>query len=352
MLFNSGIKAIAIAISFCSFQFEALSSEIGWTTEIISEPQSIATWHDKIIMASRGQIVCIESNNGDILWKTRDLCSWLSLANDNEIVIASTLCGAMYWINPANGNIEKELDIGAQISESLIYGDKIFSKCNDGYLYCINKNSQEIMWKTKVGKSYAKNMIVDKDIIMLCTYDDKKYFHSFVISIQTGDVIWKNNINYRARPVVSNEIILVEDASNKKCILVVARKDGSVIKRLKTTDKIINMVINRSKIFCITESSILEITDNLSLEEKYKIRNQAKGSKSLEYISDKIFIVGFDEKIVLYDLSNNRHKEIRVPFEYAKDQNYEAKYMLVGETLITYYKNKIAKIASVRDDGK
>jgi outer membrane protein assembly factor BamB len=148
-------------------------------------------------------VYCLNAETGLLNWKVKTGAEVLgSPTIEDDIVYIGGSDRKFRAINLETGDINWQFDgiEGFIESKPLVYEDKIIFGAWDSYLYCLNKNNGELIWKWKgdiEGMLYspaAYNPVASDDIVFVVAPDRKLT----AVNANTGEQLWRTG-NYQVR---------------------------------------------------------------------------------------------------------------------------------------------------------
>ena len=182
---------------------QALSAKTGkekWTYQTLGGVFSSPAGHkNNVILGSGdGSIYCFKSETGDVLWTTKTGHSVLGspLVNKGKVYVGGS-DGKFRKLDANNGKIIWEFDAlkGPVVSTPLLYKDLIIFGAWDTFLYALNKDTGNLVWKWTNGSAnrmYSPAMVIPvahNDVIYIVAPD--RYLSA--IDYHTGKTLWRSN---------------------------------------------------------------------------------------------------------------------------------------------------------------
>jgi len=160
-------------------------------------------------------LYCLDVNDGDVVWKykTGHVIRSTPAVSDGKVYISS-FDSYLYCLNANNGNfiwkskvaIYKSSDwkkhIGISDSSPAISNGKVYIGSSDSYIYCLNADNGNILWKYKTGGAIYSTPSISDEKIYISSFDSYLY----CLNADNGSVIWKyktEGMGYSS-PAVSN----------------------------------------------------------------------------------------------------------------------------------------------------
>ena len=254
-LFEDGTIYIS-TIAGRIFAISLAQKRIKWQSDIGSPVVSSPLVHNKMLIVatydtwnkdttSRGKnfVFGIDIDDGKRRWCCEisgNIFSSPCIIDNTSIVIGSTR-SSIYTIDVYNGNIKWIFDTDGAVWSSPSYnGREIFIGCDDGFLYCLDKDGR-LCWKTNLSGK------VRSSTPCLSTYDDGQNSSLFVgtysggmfcLNQSTGIIKWRKSI---LRPVMAspatirNQVFFAASDNSIYCFQI---DDGSKIWSFESAERI------------------------------------------------------------------------------------------------------------------
>lgn len=155
-----------------------------------------------IIGTSDGQLCGLSLRDGKQMWSVasqRIFAGTATVEGDNIYVASST---EFMKIKARDGKVQWRVALPGSYSQGApaIEGDKILFGVWDTNLYCLNKNSGELLWKWNNG---TKNELFSPGNVKVATTDKAVFVvapdrYMTAIDIETGKTLWRDN-SYKVR---------------------------------------------------------------------------------------------------------------------------------------------------------
>ena len=161
---------------------------------------SIKKVKDRLYVTTENNaLYCINSNNGDIIWKFSKDYNMLSIRG-----VSSVLDKDGIYLGFNDGTISKLSENGDQIWEAEMgkgtlfvdvdaepknSGDKIFAAAVNGYIEALDKNSGDVIWKRKI--SGYSNIAIGEFVLFIADNGG----NILAIDLSSGEVLWKKKIS-------------------------------------------------------------------------------------------------------------------------------------------------------------
>lgn len=174
---------------------------------------------NKIYIGSKdGHLYAIDEADGKILWKfkTTGIVRSTPAVKDGVVYVGSTegilhavrtQDGKEIWQFKIAGNAMKNEDFGfdrrAIISSPVIAGNKILVGGRDGFLYAVNKENGQELWRVDHQVSWVISSVAVKDTIVVTGTSDGRFVQA--VSLNSGKEIWK----YRTKNIVWSSPLIV-----------------------------------------------------------------------------------------------------------------------------------------------
>jgi outer membrane protein assembly factor BamB len=238
------------------YALNIVSGEILWSTEITPHPglsgvtSSPTLIRDKIYVGSfnfsggPGQLYCIDEDNGEVLWKS-PISSSIYFSSpsvtENRVYVgtmglynSSTLqwkepyglfcfdatSGQELWYFPVNGSVG---------SSPTIVGDTVVFTSKDGYIYCLNAENGELVWKKNIGSSVS-SPAVRQDKIYVGTGEMNGPGNFLCLDIN-GNILWEYVPNgaVQSSPALTGDYVYFATNVQNGTVYCLNRNSGELV---------------------------------------------------------------------------------------------------------------------------
>ncbi|PKP57657.1 MAG: hypothetical protein CVT88_08575 [Candidatus Altiarchaeales archaeon HGW-Altiarchaeales-1] len=110
--------------------------------------------------------------------------------------------------NPENLKLKWKFKTGSYVRSSpTISGNFVYVGSWDGYVYCLNKNTGELIWKFETGSGVWSSPAISGNFVYVGSYDSYVY----CLNKNTGKLLWKFQTgNYvSSSPAISGNFVYV-----------------------------------------------------------------------------------------------------------------------------------------------
>ncbi|MCX7834330.1 MAG: PQQ-binding-like beta-propeller repeat protein [Ignavibacteria bacterium] len=245
-------------------RYNLIEGKYKWQRQIPRCETLMIAESDYIIIATvNGDLLKINSENGDMIWnaKTQNSSEIFSAFYSSPALLKGSIFigndnGNIYKIDVNTGKIVKKLELESMINSDIsIYNDKIFfsannnnfyccnetlsiiwernlnsktinSNCFDidklyiaainGYIYCLNQSNGNEIWKYKTGGTITGSPIIHNEKIFIGSFDKNIY----CLNKNNGNLLWKYQLDGRIRGglvIWKNYLIVTSDDKNIYC---------------------------------------------------------------------------------------------------------------------------------------
>lgn len=173
---------------------------------------AVACSSNKVVFGTtEGWLYCLDVRNGKVNWKTNLGSSCVSVPTIDKNIVFIGSNGRLSAINLDNGKkVWDYMTSGFIESKPSIYNNYLIFGAWDTYLYCLDKNSGELIWKWSNGKS---NILLSPAVCYPVITKNKVFIVApdrvlSAIDLKTGNTIFRTKQNY-----VRESIGISEDSS-------------------------------------------------------------------------------------------------------------------------------------------
>ncbi len=203
-----------------SYEFE--TSEGLYGNAIYSNP----TIKDNILFGSswNGKIFSFDLNDKEMRWQ-RDI-GWSSISSPtvyfNNVIVGSS--EGIYVLNKKNGEIILHNDIGYISGRPTISDDIIFCTSTDGFIYALNLENGNIVWKYQTDGDIYSSPVVDGNIVYFGSSDKKIY----ALNKNNGEKIWsfKTEGPITSSPIIHKDLVIFGSWDNN--LYAISKKDNDL----------------------------------------------------------------------------------------------------------------------------
>lgn len=178
--------------------------------------QMIAKFPPHIVGTNR--IVCKETSSGETLWDFYIGPTFSEPLLNEDCVYVGTSDGVFFclnvksakgvdiWGSPPRERVTWQFKLGGAANSSpTVWEDKVCVGANDGVIYCLNKETGDLVWRREVEpkESRAFKFFSTPRIVDGCLYIGAANKHLYCLDVRTGELIWDYRANdwIRTRPV-------------------------------------------------------------------------------------------------------------------------------------------------------
>jgi outer membrane protein assembly factor BamB len=224
------------------------ASPEAWTTawtnddvyleQVAVQNNVLATFEDKLYASLGRELVALNIENGNIIWRKQDFDNWLDgpIYVDDKVFVKTG--NVLYAINPTNGNTiwNKTFEVGSQFGITDIAGGygKIFLS-SGSWLYSVDVSDGRMLWKVDLQKEItACPLVANNKIVVGC---EQKFF---ALDTTSGAQLWSFRfsdyfIEVSCAPVVSSGSVFFGAGGT---LYALNENDGSLIWKFNTGDSI------------------------------------------------------------------------------------------------------------------
>ncbi len=193
------LKDNSIAIELVKNEESALVWKFNLGFEVVDSSPVVSG--GKVYIGSYDHhLYCLDVNNGDVVfkYKTGHVIRSTPAVSDEKVYISS-FDSYLYCLNANNGNFiwktkiapykssDWNKDIGISDSSPKVSNGKVYIGSLDSYLYCLNANNGNILWKFKTGGEIHSTLAVSDEKVYISSFDSYLY----CLNADNGSVIWK-----------------------------------------------------------------------------------------------------------------------------------------------------------------
>lgn len=193
---------------------DTITGELMWTYGVEDERLGSlypVIYNNKIYVGSfmgGNSVCCLDINKHCILWKfhTKDETSSLALF-DSKVYFASWYY--IYCLNADSGNLVWKYKFNRygylSACPPVVTGGRVYMGADDNYIYCFNAYSGKLIWKYKTDASIRTSPAVTNSKIYITSGDG----YIYCLNAKTGKLIWKYKIGSASSPVISIDKVYV-----------------------------------------------------------------------------------------------------------------------------------------------
>lgn len=179
----------------------------------------------------------------------------------------------------------------------LVIADELIYLCDrKGYLYAVNSQTGNEIWKIQIDNAILDNLIFHNNIIYISSSNGGLY----AINIKTQQIEWKSSVNfiYNSSPVVLDNLLLVNSQDGN--LYAINIKTGQPNWKFKTTE---NMAftppaLNDSIVYVGSQDENLYAIDARTGQEKWKCEVGELGLSSIPVVADNVVYIGIKNSIL------------------------------------------------------
>ncbi|MFH2137116.1 MAG: PQQ-binding-like beta-propeller repeat protein [Candidatus Omnitrophota bacterium] len=206
--------------------------------KIVSSP---VVFNNKVYIGNRdGKVYAIDKTNGKVVWEfnARDwVDSTCSVTED--AVYFSCRGGALYSLNPENGElIWKYGTYGTDSASPLVIDGKVF--CGSGFenkfVYSLDAKLGVLMWKTDTQQMVYSSPAISGSKLYVGSDDGYVY----CLDKNSGSIKWKYNTGggiYYASPAVANGRVYIAPGNFNWSVFALDAQSGNLIWKYEVEDK-------------------------------------------------------------------------------------------------------------------
>lgn len=184
------------------------------------------------------------------------------------------------------------------LKSPLVIADKIIYLCNKkGYLYAINSQIGEEIWRVKLDDTILDNLILHDKII----YVSGKNGYIYAINIETKSIKWKSTINSvkQSNPLVCNDLLLANSVDGH--LYALDLEDGQKEWSFKTTKgmPITPPAYSNGVVYIGSEDGNIYAVDMNTGKEKWKFEvGKLRRLFSVPTVVNNVVYVGVNNSII------------------------------------------------------
>ena len=285
--------------TFLLFLFLAQASDYKWDLELGTDiTGGIVIDNNYAYVTSRNTLTRINLIEQKTDWETQTVQTTLEPIRYGGMIIVPVMEGKVYQVNIANNRVIKEIEMGHEITANpLLVDTKIYVPTKEN-LICIDANSGNILWSTKINTitsvkpiNTASNIILlgnDGRIIAISKSDGRIIFND----LKYTDSFWSSSGEVKNGQIViggeKGKIYIVSENNPKITYLNTFTVDGTPLSSTPS-------YLNNNVIYTTKGGNICEITPN---GEHVWCLNLGVASTSKTIITEKwIYVVTNDGNV-------------------------------------------------------
>ena len=293
--------------TFLLFLFLAQASDYKWDLELGTDiTGGIVIDNNYAYVTSRNTLTRINLIEQKTDWETQTVQTTLEPIRYGGMIIVPVMEGKVYQVNIANNRVIKEIEMGHEITANpLLVDTKIYVPTKEN-LICIDANSGNILWSTKINTitsvkpiNTASNIILlgnDGRIIAISKSDGRIIFND----LKYTDSFWSSSGEVKNGQIViggeKGKIYIVSENNPKITYLNTFTVDGTPLSSTPS-------YLNNNVIYTTKGGNICEITPN---GEHVWCLNLGVASTSKTIITEKwIYVVTNDGNVYGIDHEGN-----------------------------------------------
>lgn len=198
-----------------------------------------------------------------------------------------------------------QIDLNPEIISSstglkcpLVIADKIIYLCNKkGYLYAINSQIGEEIWRIKLDDTILDNLILHNKTI----YVSGNNGYIYAINTETKSIKWKSTINFikQSNPVIYSDLLLGNSADGN--LYALDLEDGQTKWRFKTTRDmpVTPPALSNGVVYIGSENGNIYAVDMNTGEEKWKFEvGKLRWLFSVPTVIDNVVYIGINNSMI------------------------------------------------------
>tara|TARA_B100001250_G_scaffold375984_1_gene363954 strand:- start:804 stop:2153 length:1350 start_codon:yes stop_codon:yes gene_type:complete len=276
-------------------------------------------YKDNIYVADNiGFIYSINLNDGQILWirnyeigtksNIKVFSNKIFLINeDNKILCLNIDDGSLIWSVLSKKSFIKTENL---LSLALTNDGNLLAITSAADIYKIRVDTGDILWSRNTADSLyadATDFFISSEIVI---NDDKVIFSSgnntFLLKLENGETLWKQEVSSVAAPIVSGENIFI--LSDNGYLVIIEKDTGEIIsssnilkilKRKKQKTKITGFIMGSNKIYSITLNGFLISSSAISGKAEFYKKIGGSNISPLAINNGKLYILTDKSKILV-----------------------------------------------------
>ena len=205
--------------------------------DIISEKEIESQCDNEMLIFEDGVVILAESGlllkfskSGERLWsRETGILSICHPASDGENIIFGNIKGELISVKNKDGRINFRKDIGSGFESGVsVMEGHAYAGDNEGFFYCVNIDSGELIWKINSGAPIKSPAPLDEQNAYIVNLAGR----IIAAGRLTGEVIWDKKPGglFNAAPIVFKDRILVPDL--EKRVIIMDKKDGRITSQI------------------------------------------------------------------------------------------------------------------------
>ena len=209
------------------------SKSINFRYSLISNNNTI------FIADNLGSILAYDIIKNKVLWRNELGVPFLSnLSMFKNYIFVTNSNGKLFSFDALNGKQNWSYDTGTTNIKSpdsfkiVIFEDKLVFSNDFGFIFCLDLNKNLLLWTINIANlsknsenrlfSYS-NLILENNYLYLSS----SYRSFFKINIETGNIIWENNLDTDHLAIISPDTISVMDKDG--FFVILDKKNGKTV---------------------------------------------------------------------------------------------------------------------------
>ncbi|MBI3189021.1 MAG: PQQ-like beta-propeller repeat protein [Ignavibacteriales bacterium] len=227
--------------------YDLASGKILWKATIGGVETSPLLINDKLYVATlKGLVYCFDKKTGTMEWKfllplfERTAFIHSSPASDGNVLVFGCDDGSVFCINRQDGKLKWRTETGKSIFASpSINNGKLFFGSQDEHFYALNLSDGTIAWKQNLGSKIFSSQAVDEKNVYVGTSGGEIYCLEKI----SGKILWtqKTQSAVSCAPFVSGDVVFV--GSLDKHLYALDAKDGTVLWNYEAEARIKSMPV-------------------------------------------------------------------------------------------------------------
>ncbi|NIO23141.1 MAG: PQQ-binding-like beta-propeller repeat protein [Candidatus Aenigmarchaeota archaeon] len=196
---------------------------------------------------------------------------------------------------------------GGSITQSLLHGDVLYFSAADSFVYALNADTGEELWRFKGGDIFMCTLEMHKGKLYTGSYDG--YF--YCLDKGNGEVVWKFRAGGKvgSGPAFADNIVYF--CSKDHYVYALNSETGKEVWRFKAGDEMMSVPkVSNEKLFITCFDGNLHCLNRLTGKEIWRFKSGAEAHNDVDLLVYRgmVFFASFDGN--LYAISVENGKEV------------------------------------------
>lgn len=236
---------------------------------------------------NEGYIFCLDSFSKSNIWKTKvgtEVTTPLAFDDYSDLVIVGLYSGLrkgfLGFFDADNGRIVNKITAGGAIrTKPCLFSDFLFVGSDDKIFYCVNRRTQEVLWRYETRGAIRGDISIDKILRRVYFSSSDGFVHCLNIS---GKLVWKKHIGNNIVGGPEIHMFSIFAASDLNVLFRLDKSNGNLSWFFAPKNNIKEFRLHRDKVIVWCDNGFLYFLSYRTGKTEHAIKYNGKIEEAAE----------------------------------------------------------------------